>query len=390
MRIAQEPYVDAKEAAEYLTRPASPGDGWEPGPERDKPASEETSVVYAMAALKAAGANVLVGCTYEPTTRAIVEALERVDFSPRATIASSSLGLDTYNMRVNEGWWQGEYVAGPTPWHASVPRTGAYSKLSSAQFAQIYHERTGDDVGYQGAAAFGAAAALASAIEAAGTLDTEPVRKALQTTNLHEFYANIVFDDNGQINAPMLVVQMQPRKQHEDVVYDDNGKQLARFVYPMPSWAQRRCGALGPGRSADNSLAAATSSDFIALTDRPRSALAACSGHGRCAADGSCACNDTYAGLRCQFDKDELGFRAPPVSHHELNPPRALRPRVASLCRPATIPPCRPAAYRPAIATCERSVACGLRRRQCQRRTSRRATRSRAALSARRCCAAPG
>ena len=328
MRIAQDPYVDAKEAAEYLKRPVSTGGGWEPGPERDQPASEETSVVYAMAALKAAGANVLVGCTYEPTTRKIVQALERVDFSPRATIVSSSLGMDTYNMRVNEGWWQGEYVAGPTPWHASVPRTGAYSKLSSAQFAQIYRERTGDDVGYQGAATFGAAAALASAIEAAGTLDTEPVRKALQTTNLYEFYANISFDDNGQIDAPMLVVQMQPRKPQEDVVCDDNGKQLARFVYPTPSWAQRRCEALGPGLSANNSLAAArrrrrrnASEDFIALDDRPRSALAACSGHGRCAADGSCACNDTYAGLRCQFNKDNMGFRAPPVSHHELNPP---------------------------------------------------------------------
>ena len=45
------------------------------------------------------------------------------------------------------------------------------------------------------------------------------------------------FDDNGQIDAPMLVVQMQPRKQQEDVVCDDNGKQLARFVYPTPSWA---------------------------------------------------------------------------------------------------------------------------------------------------------
>ena len=164
----------------------------------------------AMEALKAAGANVLVGCTYEAQTRTIVEALERVDFSPRATIVSASLGLDAYNTRVNEGWWQGEYVAGPTPWHVSVPRTGHYSKLSSAQFAEMYRDRTGDNVGYQGAATFGAAAALASAIEAAGTLDTKRVRQALQATHLDEFYANISFDDNCQISAPMLVVQMQP------------------------------------------------------------------------------------------------------------------------------------------------------------------------------------
>ena len=103
MCIAQDPDVDAKEAAEYLKRPVSPGGGWEPGPERDQPASEETSVVHAMAALKAAGANMLVGCTYEPTTRKIVQALELVDFSPRATVVSSSLGLDTYHVAPARG-----------------------------------------------------------------------------------------------------------------------------------------------------------------------------------------------------------------------------------------------------------------------------------------------
>ena len=101
--IAQDPHVDAEEPAEYLKRPVSPGGGWEPGPERDQPASEETSVVHAMAALKAAGANVLVGCTYEPTTRKIVQALELVDFSPRATVVSSSLGLDTYHVAPARG-----------------------------------------------------------------------------------------------------------------------------------------------------------------------------------------------------------------------------------------------------------------------------------------------
>ena len=357
--IAQAPCVNANEAAEYLTQlPA--GGGWGPGKECENPESEQTSVVYAMAALKAAGANVLVGCTYEVTTRAIVEALERVDFSPRATIVSASLGLGAYNTRVNEGWWQGEYIAGPTPWHVSVPRTGAYSKLSSAQFAEMYRERTGDNVGYQGAATFGAAAALASAIEVAGTLDTESVRQALQATYLDEFYADISFDNNSQISAPMLVVQMQPREQQgycapglhlhcisaEQVVCDKTAREL---IYPMPSWAQRRCEALGPGRSANNSLAAATSSEFIPLADRPSNASAACSGHGSCSAQGSCTCYDMYAGLRCQFKKDHMGFCAPPISRYELDP-RSLAP-ACSLplppCRPAALPPCRPATTLP-------------------------------------------
>ena len=325
--IAKVPCVNTNEADEYLELPpasASLDGGWPCAGCGCDAASEQTSIVYAMAALKAAGANVLVGCTYDSTTRAIVEALERVNFSPRATVVSASLGLDAYNTRVNEGWWQGEYVVGPTPWHVSANRTGAYSKLSSAQFALMYRDRTGDNVGYQGAATFGAAAALASAIEAAGTLDTERVRQALQATRLDEFYANISFDANNQISAPMLVVQMHPK---EDAAEEQAERVvgLAPFVYPVPSWAQRRCEALGPGHSSNNSLAAATSPDFILLAKRPSNANSSCSGHGSCNAQGSCSCNARYAGRRCQFNKDHMGFCA--LSRAQTHTPRTcVRP----------------------------------------------------------------
>jgi len=152
------------------------------------------------------------------------------------------------------------------------------------------------------------------------------VRQALNATDLHEFYANISFDANNQISAPMLVVQMQPKKvaaekQAERVVADG----LATFVYPVPSWARRRCEALGPGHSANNSLAAATSSDFIPLTERPSNASAACSGHGSCSAHGDCTCDDMYAGLHCQFNEDHMGFCAPLVTSSH---PHTSRPRV--------------------------------------------------------------
>lgn len=68
--LLQAPCVNANEAAGYLSQPpvvslgggapcAGCGDGCD-----DPSAQRLTSVVYAAAALKAAGANVLVGCTY--------------------------------------------------------------------------------------------------------------------------------------------------------------------------------------------------------------------------------------------------------------------------------------------------------------------------------------
>jgi hypothetical protein len=60
----------------------------------------------------------------------------------------------------------------------------------SAEFARLYYDMYNREaVPYQGTAQFAAAAALADAIERAGTLDTHAVAAQLRAQDLSEFYA---------------------------------------------------------------------------------------------------------------------------------------------------------------------------------------------------------
>ena len=102
----------------------------------------------------------------------------------------------------------------------------------------------------------------------------------------------------------MLVVQMQPQAVGDytrDVPHAERVVgPTAPLVYPAPSWARRRCEALGPGHSLASSIVG--NADFVALADRPTNAKTACYDHGSCNAQGSCVCDRSYAGLRCQFN----------------------------------------------------------------------------------------
>ena len=240
----------------------------------------------AVEALRAAGANVIVGCFYLSTSQMFFRALEVADFTPLALTISAS-HVSSYKAAIDGGWWQGEYAMGPTPWHHTSPVIGAVSGMTSTEFFEEYRSRYGNaEVSYHGAANFGAAVALVHAIETAGNISAPAVRDVLQTMNVSEFYGHIKFDTNNQYAGGMLVVQYGPGNTSEDIVYPPALAGTAHPYFPWAPWHQRRCAVHGPGTRAND-------------TSLPR-ADAECSGHGQCNAAGTCICTDAhYSGVSC-------------------------------------------------------------------------------------------
>jgi len=222
-----------------------------------KAPTDTNEVDDALRQLRDAGVNVLVGCTYLSTTKAIIAALERLDWSPLALSVSSSVGTASFAASTRDGWWQAEYALGPSPWHRTVPTVGNFSGMTSADFAARYAARHNEaEVSYHGASAFGGVAALVAAIEAAGTLETEAVAQQLAASSLREFYGDIAFDANGQITVGMLVLQAPDGASSsthsgdpEMVVWPPEARATANAVlaFPTPPWAQRRCRLFGGG-----------------------------------------------------------------------------------------------------------------------------------------------
>ena len=258
----------------------------------------------ALRPLQQANVTFIVGCTYYMSGRALIDALAALAYSPLAVLLSSSLSDRRYSASIAAGWWQGEYVLESTAWERSEASVrGSFSNLTGTEFSALFTSHVpGASVGYLGAGAFASAVVLASAIEAAGTLETEAVRQALVATDLTEFYTHrIRFDANGQNTADMVVSQMfsgTSASNHEDeLVYVHGSSDAAladgsRVFFPQPTWAQRLCVRASNRASFAPNSSGAASASMLQLQE--------CHGRGYCSLRGACVCDAGYTGVHCE------------------------------------------------------------------------------------------
>ncbi len=124
-----------------------------------------------------------------------------------------------------------EYVFGPVQWSKAFrykdPLFG-----STQGYVRAFREKYGEDPEYHSAGGTAAALSLQLAIERAGSLEVEKVRKALLSMKEETFYGVIGFDETGKIvTKRMAVIQVQGGK--PVTVYPF---QEAKPVYPKPEW----------------------------------------------------------------------------------------------------------------------------------------------------------
>eukprot|EP00966_Prymnesium_polylepis_P024008 552501-Prymnesium_polylepis.1 len=159
-----------------------------------------------LAPMQEAAVDVIVACTYDVTVDAIVKALQELEFSPKALVANFGR-RSTYDKS-----WECEaprrpglahprfscadpvcvvhladdYLLVPIPWHPLYNSgVGAFSNMTSLQFADAYSAEYGGDVpSYLAASMFASLCALAVAIEQAGTLETSAVAAQLRALQL--------------------------------------------------------------------------------------------------------------------------------------------------------------------------------------------------------------
>ena len=251
--------------------------------------------------LRADGVNFVVGCVYVGGGMAVMEGMERVDYAPHAVALTSTVDISNYQARVGNGWWQGEYALGVSPWHSSLTHRGNFSGMDSAEFLQRYHTRYSETPSYHGPASFAVVCALAAAIEGAGSVNPRDVAARLRGLKLQEFgfYSPIDFSQAGGQNVPeMLVVQFPPGGTDLKIVYPERvpSTSVGIIQFPMPLWGKRRCSKLGPGVKYG---------DQLPLVARPTSE---CFGHGTCVVDyADVVSRDKHEVYKCKCDVDTFG-----------------------------------------------------------------------------------
>lgn len=128
----------------------------------------------------------------------------------------------------------------PSQWEPGVEYAPTYGP-TPAEFVQAFKERHGASPDYYAASGFNAGLVLQYALERAGTLDLDAVRRALDETDIVTFYGKVRFaNGNGlhglQIGHDMLLVQLQASPGGtivKEVVWPNTAK-TRDLVYPKP------------------------------------------------------------------------------------------------------------------------------------------------------------
>jgi amino acid/amide ABC transporter substrate-binding protein, HAAT family (TC 3.A.1.4.-) len=127
------------------------------------------------------------------------------------------------------------YAFGMTAWLPNSDKKDRWFG-DAAQFATAYEAKYGYEPDYHAASGVADVEALAKAIETAGSTDPKEVRDALAGLSFDTLYGTVAFGDNGQIDLPQTVVQVQNGK--VVAVYGAAGM-LEAPLYPMPAWDAR-------------------------------------------------------------------------------------------------------------------------------------------------------
>jgi len=124
-----------------------------------------------------------------------------------------------------------EYIFGPVQWSRAFnyrdPLFG-----DTRGFVRAFVEMYGEEPEYHSAGGAAAALVLQLAIERAGSLDVEEVRKELLRMREETFYGIIGFDERGRINTkPMAVIQIQGGEPKTVYPFKESAP-----IYPKPPW----------------------------------------------------------------------------------------------------------------------------------------------------------
>jgi branched-chain amino acid transport system substrate-binding protein len=128
------------------------------------------------------------------------------------------------------------YAVGTTQWSplAKVPSTDF---LTGQDYASQYLNRFGHPPDQHSAGATAACLTLAAASHQAGSVDPAKVRDALTRIDLHTFFGEVRFDDQG-VNPSKAVYVMQVQAGKPVVVWPPEAAG-ATPRYPIPAWDKR-------------------------------------------------------------------------------------------------------------------------------------------------------
>ncbi|MEM1945641.1 MAG: amino acid ABC transporter substrate-binding protein [Candidatus Caldarchaeum sp.] len=132
-----------------------------------------------------------------------------------------------------------EGLAGPSQWEVGYNVKNIDYGPNASELIATYTAKTGIEPTYHTTAGFAGALYLGYAIEKAGTLDNDEIRKVFNTMTLSTVYGDFKIDPatGKQLAHKMVLVQWQGGK--KAIIWPPEGA-TAKAIYPIPTWDSKR------------------------------------------------------------------------------------------------------------------------------------------------------
>lgn len=182
--------------------------------------------------IKSNGAEAVLVAGHETEILNFVRQAKSLAVAPK--MYSFTVGVPSEDFRKALGK-DADYAFGMTAWLPSADNKDKWFG-DAAQFAEAYKAKYGYEPDYHAASGVADVEAFAQAIEDAGGTDKAKVRDALAKLGLDSLYGKIAFAENGQIDLPQTVIQVQEGA--VKAVYGAKGF-IEKPKYPMPAWDKR-------------------------------------------------------------------------------------------------------------------------------------------------------
>ena len=182
--------------------------------------------------IKSANVDAVLVAGHETEILNFVRQAKSLAVAPK--IYSFTVGVPSEDFRKALGK-DADYAFGMSAWLPSADLKDKWFG-DAAAFAEAYKAKFGYEPDYHAASGAADVEALAQALEDAGATDPKAVRDAITKLNFDSLYGKIAFAENGQIDLPQVVIQVQGDTLA--AVYGAKGF-IEKPKYPMPAWNAR-------------------------------------------------------------------------------------------------------------------------------------------------------
>lgn len=182
--------------------------------------------------VKAAQPDAVFLASHETEALNFIRQAKSLDVNPKM-LFSFTVGVPTADFRKALGA-DAEFAFGMSSW---LPNANLKDDWfgDAAQFAALFKEKFGYEPDYHAASGVADVETFVKAIEAANSLDPKKIRDAIAGSDFQSLYARISFAQNGQIDLPQTVVQIQGG----EVIPIYTNQFIGKPKYPVPHWTAR-------------------------------------------------------------------------------------------------------------------------------------------------------